>query len=318
MMTSFLLILAGFVLLIAGANFLVNGAVALANKLKISSLIIGLTIVAFGTSAPEFVVSLSSALQGAEGLVLGNVIGSNIVNILLILGLSALIFPIAVNRRAFRRDYGFLLLVTLLFIGFALTGAFVRWMGIVMLLLLAVFIFLNYRSARKDYVVRYGRSYVSPWDEKNVLLVIMLTAAGLAGIIYGADLLVDGAVNIAQTFGVSEEIIGLTIVAVGTSLPELATSAVAAYKQQSDLAIGNLIGSNIWNIVFIMGAAAVVTDVSVPVQLIRYDIWVMLAAVLFLLPFCRRAYIGRFAGAIFIICCIAYLASQVMIIRGMI
>lgn len=206
MVTLFLLILAGFVLLIAGADFIVKSSVAMANKLKIPPLIVGLTVVAFGTSAPEFVVSLTSALEGAEGLVLGNVVGSNTANILLILGSSALIFPIYVNRRAFFRDYGFLLLVTLVFVCFALTGVFVFWMGIVMLLMLAAFIVLNYLSARN----KAGGEYVSAWDHKSWPFVIVAAVLGLAAIVYGADLLVDGAVGIAKALGVSEEIIGLT------------------------------------------------------------------------------------------------------------
>ena len=231
MVTLFLLILAGFVLLIAGADFIVKSSVAMANKLKIPPLIVGLTVVAFGTSAPEFVVSLTSALEGAEGLVLGNVVGSNTANILLILGSSALIFPIYVNRRAFFRDYGFLLLVTLVFVCFALTGVFVFWMGIVMLLMLAAFIVLNYLSAKN----KAGGEYVSAWDHKSWPFVIVAAVLGLAAIVYGADLLVDGAVGIAKALGVSEEIIGLTVIAVGTSLPELATSCVAAWRKQSDL-----------------------------------------------------------------------------------
>lgn len=291
MVTLFLLILAGFVLLIAGADFIVKSSVAMANKLKIPPLIVGLTVVAFGTSAPEFVVSLTSALEGAEGLVLGNVVGSNTANILLILGSSALIFPIYVNRRAFFRDYGFLLLVTL-----------------------AAFIVLNYLSARN----KAGGEYVSAWDHKSWPFVIVAAVLGLAAIVYGADLLVDGAVGIAKALGVSEEIIGLTVIAVGTSLPELATSCVAAWRKQSDLAVGNVLGSNIWNIVFIMGAAAVVTDVEVPAQFVRYDMWVMLAAMLLLLlPVWRRAYIGRIYGVLFVICYLAYLTSQVLIARGL-
>lgn len=307
MVTLFLLILAGFVLLIAGADFIVKSSVAMANKLKIPPLIVGLTVVAFGTSAPEFVVSLTSALEGAEGLVLGNVVGSNTANILLILGSSALIFPIYVNRRAFFRDYGFLLLVTLVFVCFALTGVFVFWMGIVMLLMLAAFIVLNYLSAKN----KAGGEYVSAWDHKSWPFVIVAAVLGLAAIVYGA-------VGIAKALGVSEEIIGLTVIAVGTSLPELATSCVAAWRKQSDLAVGNVLGSNIWNIVFIMGAAAAVTDVEVPAQFVRYDMWVMLAAtLLLLLPVWRRAYIGRIYGALFVICYLAYLTSQVLIARGL-
>ncbi len=316
MMTSIFLILAGFVLLISGADIIVKGSVAMANKLRIPPLIVGLTVVAFGTSAPEFVVSITSALQGAEGLVLGNVVGSNIANILLILGGTAVIFPIAVKRRAFFRDSGFLLTVTITFIAFALTGVFVRWMGLVMLLMLAAFIVFNYRSSKSDREAP-GAESQSPWAAKSWWFVSSATVLGLGGIVYGADLLVDGAVRIAQAFGVSEEIIGLTIIAFGTSLPELATSGMAAFRKQSDLAIGNVLGSNIWNIVFIMGAAATITDVEVPQQFVRYDMWVMLAATVVLLPLVyRRNKITRTAGVLFVAVYIAYLASQILISRG--
>lgn len=288
----------------------------MANKLNIPSLIVGLTIVAFGTSAPEFVVSITSALQGAEGLVLGNVVGSNIANILLILGLTAAIFPIAVKRKEFFRDYGFLLLVTLVFIGFALSGVFVRWMGIAMLLLLIVFIIFNYRQSKNSTEVE-SEETKSPWAKKSWGVVIVATLAGLGCIVYGADLLVDGAVSIARVFGVSEEIIGVTIIAFGTSLPELATSCMAAFRKQSDLAIGNVLGSNIWNIVFIMGVAASITEVEVPLQFIRYDMWVMLAATLILLPLVwKKSCITRTAGICFVVFYVTYLASQIMISRG--
>ena len=189
-----------------------------------------------------------------------------------------------------------------------------HWLPIVMLLMLAAFIVLNYLSAKN----KAGGEYVSAWDHKSWPFVIVAAVLGLAAIVYGADLLVDGAVGIAKALGVSEEIIGLTVIAVGTSLPELATSCVAAWRKQSDLAVGNVLGSNIWNIVFIMGAAAAVTDVEVPAQFVRYDMWVMLAAtLLLLLPVWRRAYIGRIYGALFVICYLAYLTSQVLIARGL-
>ena len=316
MMTSVFLIVAGFVLLIVGADFIVKGSVAIANKLKVPPLIIGLTIVAFGTSAPEFVVSVTSALQGAEGLVLGNVVGSNIANILLILGGAAIVYPIAVDKKSFYRDFSFLLFVSIVFTLFALSGTFVRWMGILMLLMLIAFVVLNYYSAKKSGQTDIESS-TSPWNDKGWLFVIGGTVLGLAGIVYGADLLVDGAVMIAQYFGVSEEIIGLTIIAFGTSLPELATSCVAAYRKQSDLAVGNVLGSNIWNIVFILGVAATITDVSVPTQFIRFDIWIMLAATVVLLPrVYRYGKISRTAGVLFVLSYILYLVAQILISRG--
>ena len=304
MVTLFLLILAGFVLLIAGADFIVKSSVAMANKLKIPPLIVGLTVVAFGTSAPEFVVSLTSALEGAEGLVLGNVVGSNTANILLILGSSALIFPIYVNRRAFFRDYGFLLLVTLVFVCFALTGVFVFWMGIVMLLMLAAFIVLNYLSARN----KAGGEYVSAWDHKSWPFVIVAAVLGLAAIVYGADLLVDGAVGIAKALGVSEEIIGLTVIAVGTSLPELATSIVASLKKNPEIAIGNVIGSNLFNIFFVLGCSASITPLHLS-GITNFDLFTLVGSGILLwffgLFFAKRT-ITRIEGSIMVVCYIAY------------
>ncbi len=315
-MTSVFLVIAGFVLLIVGADFIVKGSVAIANKLKIPELIIGLTIVAFGTSAPEFVVSITSALQGAEGLVLGNVVGSNIANILLILGGAAIVYPIVVDKKSFYRDFSFLLLVSIIFALMALNGTFVRWMGILMLFLLIAFVVLNYYSAKKSGQTSSEAS-TSPWNDKSWFFVIGGTILGLAGIIYGADLLVDGAVMIAQNCGVSEEVIGVTIIAFGTSLPELATSCVAAYRKQSDLAVGNVLGSNIWNIVFILGVTATITDVNVSLQFIRFDIWIMVAATIILLPLVYRyGRIGRFAGIVFVLSYILYLAAQILISRG--
>lgn len=316
MILSIVMILAGFVLLMAGANYLVQGSVAIANKLKIPSLIVGLTVVAFGTSAPEFVVSITSAFKGSAGLAIGNVVGSNIANILLILGISALVYPIAVKKKEFYRDFSFLLFVTLLFIAFALTGTFTHWMGIVMLALLILFLFWNYHNSKsnKNSVTEDSQS---PLAEKKWWLVIAVTVISLVTIIYGADLLVDGAVNLARYFGVSEELIGLTIVAFGTSLPELATSAVAAYRKQSDIAIGNILGSNIWNIVFIMGATASIINVEVTPQIISYDMWVMFASTLILLPIIYKSgKISRLTGIIFFAAYIAYLASQVLIASG--
>lgn len=316
MITSILLILAGFVLLISGADVLVKGSVAVANKLKIPSLIVGLTIVALGTSAPEFVVSLTSAFQGAQGLVLGNVMGSNIANILLILGGTAIIFPVAINRKSFFRDFSFLMIVTVVFIIFALVGVFTLWMGIIMLAMLAGFIFFNYRSAKNSEQTKDDESK-SPWANKSWLFVTIATIIGLLAIIYGADLLVDGAVAIAQAFGVSEEIIGLTIIAFGTSLPELATSCVAAFRKQSDLAIGNIVGSNIWNILFIMGATSTITNIKVPSQFICYDMWVMLLAVLLLfIVVYKNNKVTRIAGIWFVITYLVYLLSQILISRG--
>ena len=314
MLNAFLFILVGLVLLICGAEYLVKGAVAVANKLKIPALVVGLTIVAFGTSTPEFVVSIKAALNGGGGIAIGNVVGSNIANILLILGVAGIICPIVCDKKTFLRDYKFLMFATVLLLLFALSGKFVFWHGLIMLAALIGFIVFNYINSKDNDVFLEAES---PIADKNWLVVIGVTAIGLIGIIYGADLLVNGAVILAKLFGVSEAIIGLTIIAVGTSLPELATTVVAAYRKQNGVALGNVVGSNIWNIVFIIGATATMVDIEVVRQIMIYDMWVMFFATIMLLPVMltgRR--LDRVEGSLFLISYILYLVSQVLIVKG--
>lgn len=317
MLSASLLILFGFVLLMWGAEYAVQGAVAIANKLKIPALIVGLTIVAFGTSAPEFVVSLRAALQESEGITIGNIVGSNIANILLILGAAAVIYPVSCIRHVFLRDYAFLFFVTGIFTLFAMMGKFVRWQGILMLLLLFLFIVYNYFTSK----INTGKDdeNVSPLVDKSWFFVIFISVFGLAAIVWGSDLLVDGAVSLARMLGVSEEVIGLTIIAFGTSLPELATSCMAAFRQQTDVALGNVIGSNIWNIVFIMGAICTVTDIEVPTQFLLYDIWIMVLATVFLLPFMYSDNkLSRIEGFVFVLLYLCYIISVSLFSKGMI
>jgi len=314
MLVALGLIVVGFVLLMLGAEYTVRGSVAIANKLKIPTIIVGLTIVALGTSAPEFVVSVKAALNGVSGISIGNVIGSNTANIFLILGVAALIFPIKCRRRIFLRDYKFLFIVNAVFIAFALTGKFVLWQGIVMLMMLLGFIYYNYRNTSKSMVCEGS---ISPMAHRAWHIVLAVTIVGLAGIVYGADLLVKGAVDIAKILGVSDEIIGLTIIAIGTSLPELATTVMAAIRKENGVALGNILGSNIWNIVFIMGFTSVVIDVPVPTQFIYYDIWVMLLATVLLLPaMMTRARLSRSEGFVFVVMYAFYIVSQVLISKG--
>lgn len=314
MLESILLIIMGFVLLSVGAEYTVSGSVALANKLKIPAIIIGLTLVAFGTSAPEFVVSIKAALNGAAGVSVGNIVGSNIANILLILGIAAIISPLSCLRQTFIRDYKFLFLTTVVFILFALNGKFVFWHGVVMLLLLVGFIYFNYRNSKAKEIEAEA---TSPLAEKNWILVLGVTALGLIGIIYGADLLVSGAVSLARIWGVSEEIIGLTIIAVGTSLPELATTVMAGIRKQNAVALGNIVGSNIWNIVFIMGFTATVVDVEVGKQFLFYDLWVMLGSTVLLFVFMLSgSKLSRGEGIVFLSLYIIYLISQILLARG--
>ncbi len=309
-------ILIGFVLLIYGAEYTVRGAVAIANKLNIPAIIIGLTIVAFGTSAPEFVVSISSAMKGSAGIALGNVIGSNIANVMLILGAAAMIYPIRANIKTFSRDYLFMMFVTILFAFFAKDGTFDNREGLFLLLLLAIFIFINYRNSKNS---EDEESSVSPIANRSWAFVSLVTVGGLAGIIYGADLLVDGAVFVAKAFGVSEDIIGLTLIAFGTSLPELATTCMAAFRRQADVALGNIIGSNVWNIVLIMGASSSMVEIDVPTQFINFDIWVMILSSGFLLPIMYVSHkIGRLSGATYVLGYFMYIAVQWMAVKGQI
>lgn len=314
MISALCFILVGFVLLIGGAEYLVKGAVAIANKLKIPAIIVGLTIVAFGTSTPEFVVSIKAAFNGAAGIAIGNIVGSNIANILFILGVTSVIYPVVCNRKEFLRDYKFLLLVNVLFVCFAITGKFVCWQGLVLLALLFAFIYFNYRNSKDNDA---SEDTVSILASKSWWVVVLITIAGLIAIMYGADLLVKGAVDIARILGVSEEIIGLTIVAVGTSLPELATTVVAALRKQNGVALGNIVGSNIWNIVFIMGLTSTIIDVEVPRQFLLYDIWVMVLATMLLFPIMlSQNKISRIEGGVFLLIYMAYLVSQILIANG--
>lgn len=258
---SYLLIVAGFVFLIMGADWLVNGASGLAKRFNVPDLVIGLTVVAFGTSAPELVVNLVAAIKGSSEIALTNILGSNIINTLIILGVSALIYPVASQASSRKRDIplsifaGFaVLLLVLLTPG---DGGVNRWGGVLLLVCFCYFMFLTMRHARKnpaDAAEEY--TPIPAWKAVGLILV------GLLGLIVGGQAIVASAQNIARSWGVSEHIIGLTVVALGTSLPELATSAMAAYKKNSDLAIGNVIGSNIFNVFFVLGVSACIRPLA--------------------------------------------------------
>ena len=314
MLLALFYILIGFVLLIGGAEYLVRGAVAIANKLKIPSIIVGLTIVAFGTSTPEFVVSIKAALNGVGGISVGNVVGSNIANILLILGVAGVISSVTCEKKVFLRDWSFMMFTTVLFVVFAMSGKFVSWHGWIMLALLLGFIVFNYINSKNSEESEETQSSLAG---KNWLLVIAVTVLGLIAILYGSDLLVKGAVDLAKIFGISEAIIGLTIVAVGTSMPELATTVVAAIRKQNGVALGNVVGSNIWNIVFIMGATSTIVDIEVVKQILVYDIWVMVGATAVLLPIMMtHSKLNRIEGVLFLLLYAGYITSQVLIAKG--
>ncbi|WOI58386.1 calcium/sodium antiporter [Palleronia sp. LCG004] len=290
----------GFVLLVAGGEALVRGAVAVAARMGVSPLLVGLTLVGFGTSTPELVTSLQAAIDGRPGIAIGNVVGSNIANILLILGIAAVIAPIAAARMGFLRDGVAFGGAALLCMAVVLHGTLERWLGLVLAGALVVYLVVAYLSDRGDPdAVETGET--APARPGALWASLALVVGGIAVTILGARLAVDAAVELALLWGMSETVVGLTIVAVGTSLPELVTSVLAALRREQAIAFGNVVGSNIYNILGILGVTALVLPVEVPPQIARLDIWVMMAATLALvLLVAVRQRIGRLAGAAFL------------------
>ena len=266
-MLTYLYLIAGLLLLIAGGNYLVKGGVAVAKRFKVPTLIIGMTIVAFGTSSPEFIVSLQSALQGHPEISIGNVVGSNIANIGLILGITALILPMAVNRTSVKIDVPFLIFCSLLFFTLAQDNLITRGEGLVFVILLVLFTLLSIYKGKKENPTETPTEEPVKEDapkekELNMIGAIIMIIASCAALTFGANLLIDSAVSIAKDFGVSERVISVTLVAFGTSIPELATSIMAAIRKENDIAIGNVVGSNIFNILFVIGASALITPIE--------------------------------------------------------
>lgn len=274
---QFLLLVVGFVLLVKGADVFVEGAAGIADKFGIPQIVIGLTIVAMGTSAPEAAVSITSAIKGSAGITVGNVVGSNIMNILVILGVTALIATLPVGESTIKYEMPFLLLTTAAFFFFGFTGGVIgRIEGVALWVLFIVYLIYLFISAKN------GKSEEEKEGKKRpVWLLLIMAVAGAALVVYGADVAVDAATKIAQFFGMSDRFIGLTIVAFGTSLPELVTGITAARKGQTDIAIGNIVGSNIFNILFVCGTTALITPV-IFARSFLVDTAVAFAAALFL------------------------------------
>ncbi|MDG5473633.1 calcium/sodium antiporter [Jeotgalibacillus sp. ET6] len=310
---TYLLLLIGFVLLIKGADYFVKGASSIATALRVSPLLVGLTIVAFGTSSPEATVSMVAAFEGNAGVAIGNVIGSNIFNITFVVGLTAFLFPLKVENETIRKEIPFtllagvalLILVSDVFLQ-SVSGNFItRSDGLVLLLFFAVFLYYIFEVARRDRKKTAGvpvNAEAPSWG-KNILFTI----AGLAAIIFGGDLVVNGATEIAISLGMSETLVGLTIIAIGTSLPELITSVTAAIKKESEIALGNIVGSNIFNIFFVLGAASVISPLAVDSK-IFVDVFVMLILTIVLLVFSRTNFkIGKVEGSILAVFYILYM-----------
>ncbi|MDD5623776.1 MAG: calcium/sodium antiporter [Candidatus Peribacteraceae bacterium] len=326
MLTAIPLLILGFAFLVKGADWLVDGASALAKRIGVSDLAIGLTIVAFGTSMPEFMVNMVASVQGNSDIAIGNIVGSNIFNVLLILGISALIAPILVQRSTILKEIPFSLLAALMLLVMAndtfldgMTASFLsRSDGLALIGFFLIFLIYTMNLPRNGEAPSAGTK-----ERKGLFVSSLLILLGLAALIIGGKFTVDSAVTIARTLGLSEALIGLTIVAAGTSLPELATSTVAAYKKNADIAVGNIVGSNIFNIFWILGVSALIRPIPFP-PAANFDLWVLVGTtvLLFLLihngqPI-RRAFlwwrqrdryiIRGWEGTIMLVCYAAYVA----------
>jgi cation:H+ antiporter len=294
MLMNILMLAAGLGLLTFGADYLVRGAVSLANRFGMPPLLIGLTVVGFGTSMPELLVSLQAALGGAPAIAVGNVVGSNIANILLIVGLAAVISPIAARIPNLGRDMVMMLAAAAIMLGLGYLGIIGFWSGLAMFTLLVAYLAWVTYSGHGTHDTADEELSIKLAGWKEALFIL----GGLAGLFIGADLLVKAATQIAREFGISEAVIGLTIVAVGTSLPELATSVVAAFRRHAEMALGNVVGSNIFNILGILGITAIVVPVPVDASIAGFDIPFMLAVSLaFAALIMVAGRIGRVAGA---------------------
>jgi cation:H+ antiporter len=318
-MLNIIFLITGLIVIILAANGLVTGASSIARKFNISDMVIGLTIVAFGTSAPELTINIISTLNGNTEIAIGNVLGSNIANILLILGCSAVIYPLSIQKNTKWKEIPFSLLAALVLMVVAndviidntSVNQLSRIDGLVLLLFFVIFMVYTFGIAR----VNNGE----PQDEKEqnamkTITAVLLVIAGLAGLYFGGKYFVEGAVNIARMFGVRESVIGLTIVAIGTSLPELATSITAAYKKKTDIAVGNVVGSNIFNIFLILGISSTVKPLPFS-ESSNIDIMMVVAASMLLffstMTF-KKAHVDRVEGGIYIFVYIGYLTYLVM------
>jgi cation:H+ antiporter len=310
-MPFWLEILVGFAALIAGADLLVRGSSKIAAGFGVPPVVIGLTLVAYGTSAPEFAVSATAAVQGVGAISLGNAFGSNVANIGLVLGLSALIRPIAVEGTIVKREAPLLVGVACLFPLFFLDGALVRWEGLLAFAGGIAFTVWSLKTARQ----RENAPEKTELNAGGWLLSVVFCGTGIAGLVYGGDWLVSGASELARILGMSERVIGLSVVAVGTSLPELATSVVAMIRGHSDIAVGNVIGSNIFNLLFALGGAVSLASISLAGM--GYGVWVdagvgfLLALILW--PFAKSGrMIERWEGAIFLAIYVGYITCAVL------
>src|SRR5690554_5216780 len=312
MLIDISLIVIGLILLIAGGEFLVKGAVGISVKAKLSKLVIGMTVVSFGTSTPELLVSLQSASEGLPEIAIGNVIGSNIANLALVLGITVLIFPMPVARNTIRYDWPMMMVASLLFYAFAFDLNIQRWEGMVMFVLLLLFITFIIRKSRKTEKINIDElpgveELTAKISTKKHLLFLLI---GLVGLYFGSTWLIDGAKSLALEVGLSNHVIGITIVAFGTLVPELATSVVAAYKKETVISVGNLVGIIILNILAVLGLTAMVNPIGIEENVLSWDLLWMIGIALALLPMMVfKNKVGRLSGVILLGGYITYIVS---------
>lgn len=310
-MMDFLILVVGFVLLVKGSDWFVDGAAGIANKFGIPQIVIGLTIVAMGTSAPEAAVSISAALGGNADISVGNVVGSNIMNILVILGLTATIVPIAVKKNTVNIEMPYMIITTIVFLVMALIDGNFNWVdGIIMWAMFIIYLAYLFMQTKKNKAAIAEGEAVDGEEEQetktnNIWLMLVMAVIGAACIVLGSNFAVDGATGIAEKLGISDRIIGLTVVALGTSLPELFASVTAAIKGNADIAIGNIVGSNIFNILFVLGTSALIVPINYG-DMIRDTIIAIAAAVLLLLCVIKGKKLTRPAGILMLISYVLY------------
>lgn len=309
------LLIGGLALLVLSGEVLVRNAAGMAIKASIPPLIVGLTVVSIGTSAPEIFASVQAALAGNSGLAIGNVVGSNIANLALILGITALIHPVKVDRSLLRTDWPVMMAGTLLFALFAKDLLFTHFEGILLLMgTLLLISFLIYRSQKARTTSEPDPDYEGEFDRfsgRSYPVLLLGTAVACVGLYFGSEWFISGASGIAEAAGISEHIIGVTVVAFGTSVPELVASAAAAVKEQSDLALGNLVGSNIFNIFLALGSTSLIAEMPVDPEVLRWDVWWMGGVALLMLPMMlHKGVFHRWKGAVLLGVYVAYIASM--------
>ena len=313
---SFIILIIGFFFLIKGADLFVDGASSIARKFNVPPMVIGLTIVAMGTSAPEAAVSITSSLAGQNDMSVANVVGSNFFNILVVLGVSAILAKLPVEKNTIRKDTPFLILISLLLLLFGINMNVSRIEGIILLILFAYFLYstvMNAKSTSSESVSEAATTAeLEVGEETSMGKTILLSIIGIIGIILGGDMVVNSATNIATSFGMSANLVGLTIVAIGTSLPEFVTSVIAVRKGETEIAIGNVIGSNIFNILLVLGLASTISPINISMFAL-IDIVFMFAITILLYFFMKKSNsLVKYQGIIFIVVYLAYMTYTII------